>query len=130
MIKHQERHYLELIKKTHLTGFQVRVKETDLFIQANKSLKDVARELIFTYRNHIENYITQHPGFMESLVPWSDPFPTPPIINDMIMAGNEVRVGNFKRQVQLPRAVRRLAHKKARISGGKLYNEFGAEQVG
>ncbi len=40
-----------------------------------------------------------------------------------------VRVGNYKRQVQLPRAVRRLAHKKARISGGKLYIEFGAEEV-
>jgi arsenite-transporting ATPase len=40
-----------------------------------------------------------------------------------------VRVGNFKRQVQLPRAVRRLAHKKARISGGTLYIEFGDEEV-
>lgn len=38
-----------------------------------------------------------------------------------------VRVGNFKRQVQLPRAIRRLAHKKARISGGTLYITFGAE---
>ncbi|MCK5642187.1 MAG: TRC40/GET3/ArsA family transport-energizing ATPase, partial [Gammaproteobacteria bacterium] len=40
-----------------------------------------------------------------------------------------VRVGNYKRQVQLPRVVRRLAHKKARISGGELYIEFGAEEV-
>ena len=41
-----------------------------------------------------------------------------------------VRVGNFKRQVQLPRAVRRLAHKKAKISAGILYITFGAEQAG
>lgn len=38
-----------------------------------------------------------------------------------------VRVGNFKRQVQLPRAVRRLDHKNARISGGMLYITFGTE---
>jgi arsenite-transporting ATPase len=40
-----------------------------------------------------------------------------------------VRVGNFKRQVQLPRAVRRLAHKKARIAGGTLYITFGTAKM-
>ncbi len=38
-----------------------------------------------------------------------------------------VRIGNFKRQVQLPRAVRRLAHKKAKIIGGTLYITFDVE---
>jgi len=36
-----------------------------------------------------------------------------------------VRVGNFKRHVPLPRAVRRLPHKKARISQKVLYITFG-----
>ena len=36
-----------------------------------------------------------------------------------------VRVGNFKRHVPLPRAVARLAHKRARINQGVLYVTFG-----
>ncbi len=40
-----------------------------------------------------------------------------------------VRVGNFKRQVPLPRALRRLSHKKARISDGSLYITFEPETV-
>jgi len=40
-----------------------------------------------------------------------------------------VRVGNFKRHVPLPRALRRLAHKKARISRGVLYITFEAQET-
>jgi len=39
-----------------------------------------------------------------------------------------VRVGNFKRHVPLPRAMRKLAHKKAKISGGVLFITFGEHE--
>ncbi len=38
-----------------------------------------------------------------------------------------VRVGNFKRHIPLPRAIRRLKHKKAKISAGILYITFADE---
>ena len=67
---HQPRIYRDAIDPNRRSFFKVRVKETDLFIHARENLEFLARDLILKYRSHIEGYISQHPDFEASLVPF------------------------------------------------------------
>lgn len=77
-----------------LTYFQVLVKETDLYIGANKDLSTEARESVLKYRYQIEEYIRRFPEFQKSLIPLPllDPF-VPRIIKAMMEASRAVNVG-------------------------------------
>ena len=93
MIDHRHRFYRDLLKQDHLVGFRVVVKETDLFIHASENLTPVAKDLILTYRHHIEDYIEQHPTFHSSLEPWPLVEPAPDIVKEMVQAGVTADVG-------------------------------------
>lgn len=90
---HQPRIYRDAIDPKRRSFFRVRVKETDLFIHAPENLELLARDLILKYRSHIEGYISQHPDFEGSLVPFRADQPAPAIILDMIAAGRMAGVG-------------------------------------
>jgi len=92
-MKHQERTYRSLLHKDGLVSFRVAVKETDLFVHADKPLEDITRELILKYRGHIETYIQQHPEFAKTLQPWHVGGPAPLIVKDMVSAGEKAGVG-------------------------------------
>jgi len=59
---YQDRSYRNLLHKDNLISFSVVVKETDLFVHALKSLKDITKELILKHRGYIEAYIKRYPG--------------------------------------------------------------------
>ncbi|OGQ86673.1 MAG: hypothetical protein A3J85_05980 [Desulfobacula sp. RIFOXYA12_FULL_46_16] len=89
----ENRTYRHLHQKKGLVSFNVTVKETNLNIQAETDLTDLALKSVLDCRNQIETYIGFHPEFATSLVPVDRLFPVPPIITDMLEAGQLARVG-------------------------------------
>src|SRR4030042_2636328 len=69
---YEERTYRNLVKTDDLVKFEVMVKETDLFICAERDLTQKARESVLTYRHQLETYIAMKPDFEKSLVPLKD----------------------------------------------------------
>ena len=85
--------YRNLIRSPCLEVFRVTVKETDLFIQADRNLNTIARDVVLQYRGYIEAYINEHPEFGKTLNPWCVKGPAPMIIRDMAWAGTLAGVG-------------------------------------
>lgn len=92
-VRHEQRFYRNLVRTAELVSFNVVVKETDLCIHAVKDLTKAAREFVLQQRGYLENYIEQHPEFVEALRPWRTPGPVPHIIGDMVRAGQSAGVG-------------------------------------
>lgn len=93
MNEHIERHYRKRVSSTDLVSFHVAVKETDLWVSAEKALEKEARDLVFDSRHQIESYIASHPDFLTTLEPYPlDPF-APPLVREMIEATRAVWVG-------------------------------------
>jgi hypothetical protein len=89
----REQEYRKFVNRKHLQSFTVRVKETDIAVQADRNLSAVARESILKFRGHIEAFIKHHPDFATSLIPWNPDKPAPLIIHEMIRSGNMAGVG-------------------------------------
>jgi ApbE superfamily uncharacterized protein (UPF0280 family) len=81
---YQKRFYRGLTKDSDLLGQEVVVKETDLFIFAEKDIRLIAKEIVQKYRAQIENYIKKRPEFMTSLEPIKQDFLASDIIKEMI----------------------------------------------
>ena len=76
-----------------LVGFEVRYRETDLWIRAVRILEDEAMETVLNCRHQLQNYIEMHPAFLHSLVPLpDDPF-APPLVSHMMHAARATSVG-------------------------------------
>ncbi len=89
----QNRFYRSLVHRSDLVNFRVAVKETDLFIQADNYLEEIATDLVLQYRGHIEAYVKDHPVFGKALNPWRVSGPAPKIIQEMARAGEMAGVG-------------------------------------
>ena len=76
-----------------LIPFQVRIKETDLYLKAQKNLEKEALDSVSLYRGHIENYILLHPDFEKSLIPLPDDHYAPLIVKEMLRVSSLVGVG-------------------------------------
>jgi uncharacterized protein len=76
-----------------LTGFQIKIHETDLMIMANQEYREVATSVVLQERRQLEHYIAGHPGFLESLSPWPEDPLAPRLVKEMIEAGAQVNVG-------------------------------------
>ena len=70
MAAHQEKFYRKRVNTEHTTTFRVMVKETDLWVHADRDFTGKVRETVLQQRRYIEETIRQHPAFAESLVPW------------------------------------------------------------
>jgi len=93
MPQYRERTYRKRVSSKDLTCFNVAVKETDLWVCADKNLEKQTRDLIFDCRHQLESYIKSHPEFPHSLVPLEgDPY-APPIVKEMIRATGKIDVG-------------------------------------
>jgi ApbE superfamily uncharacterized protein (UPF0280 family) len=88
-----ERTYRNRVKGSGLAAFRVTVKETDLWLQAEKPLAKFTRDAIITHRQRIENYIRQHPQFQRTFTPWPDTGPMPTIVGKMVLAGQRAHTG-------------------------------------
>jgi ApbE superfamily uncharacterized protein (UPF0280 family) len=93
MIEYQERTYRKRARAKDLVSFHVVVKETDLWVSAERSLEDETRDLILDHRHQLERYIQSHPDFLTTLQPYpEDPY-APSLVREMIEATRGVGVG-------------------------------------
>jgi ApbE superfamily uncharacterized protein (UPF0280 family) len=66
---YEKRTYREHVHAQDLVSFTVIVKETDLFILADRDLTDLALKEVIRHRHQLEAYIARHPEFLSSLSP-------------------------------------------------------------
>jgi ApbE superfamily uncharacterized protein (UPF0280 family) len=90
---YQERFYRKWTVASDLITQEVIVKETDLFISAEKDIRGIAEKLVKKYRREIEDYIELHPEFLTSLEPLDLVEPAADIVKDMIKVTKLAGVG-------------------------------------
>ena len=90
---YQPRNYRHWVKDKGLVGFNVVVKETDLYIRASSDLKRKAHRLVLKYRQQLEGYIERHPAFLSSLEPLAVGDDAPRIVTEMADAAKKTGVG-------------------------------------
>jgi ApbE superfamily uncharacterized protein (UPF0280 family) len=90
---YQPRNYRHWVKDKGLVGFNVVVKETDLYIRATSDLKHQARRLVAKYRRQLEGYIERHPDFLSSLEPLAVGSDAPRLVTEMANAAEKAGVG-------------------------------------
>jgi hypothetical protein len=90
---YEPRTYRNLVRTDDLVKFEVIVKETDLFVRAERDLSKETRESVLRYRHQLETYIAMNPAFQHSLVPFPDDPGVPEIVREMIRASQLAQVG-------------------------------------
>jgi ApbE superfamily uncharacterized protein (UPF0280 family) len=90
---YQPRIYRHWIKDGDLASFSVTVKETDLYLRAQRNLKEEALQAILKYRAALEKYIEQHPSFLTTLEPFPVAEDAPKIVRQMAESAQKVGVG-------------------------------------
>lgn len=90
---YQPRTYRRWIKNDDLISFDVVIKETDLYISAQRNLEAEAREAIIKHRTPLEEYIRSHPLFLHSLEPYAVEDDAPDIVREMSRAAGIACVG-------------------------------------
>jgi uncharacterized protein len=85
--------YRQRIRGGGLESFRVQIRQTDLFVRAERNLEPETAPLVQDGRRQIENYIGHHPSFATTLAPWpADPM-APALVAEMISAGRRAGVG-------------------------------------
>ena len=87
-----KRTYRTLTEHDLVSSF-VKIKDTDLHIQADQDVSVWAFELALQYRLQIEKYIDQRPEFLPALIPLAPDILAPPIVKEMLAAGRMADVG-------------------------------------
>jgi len=92
---YEERTYRRRVKSDDLVDFQVAVKETDLFIGAERELREEAVRSTVKLRARIEEYVATDPAFEKALEPYHVNGNAPAIIRLMADASALAGVGPF-----------------------------------
>ncbi len=87
------RTYRTWVRDEDLVCFEVVVKETDLFIRAEKNLRRKALRAILKHRSSLEKYIERHPEFLRTLKPIKVDAEAPYIVREMAQAGERASTG-------------------------------------
>jgi ApbE superfamily uncharacterized protein (UPF0280 family) len=91
------RSYRQFPGQADLIAIQVQIQETDLHILATETttfdVQERATELVIQYRLQIEKYSVRHPLFLATLDPLPLDFLAPPLIQEMLAAGQKAGVG-------------------------------------
>lgn len=88
-----DRAYRRRVSPKGLVSFEVRVKETDLWIAAKVDLTREAVEQVLLLRRQLEAYIRDHPEFLDSLTPLPPDPLAPPLVRQMLRASQLTSVG-------------------------------------
>lgn len=96
-----KRDYRLVAMEKDLVSSRVRVEETDLHILAEGlagglaggDVTALSRELVIHARLQLENYIQKNPVFVSSLIPLPMDPTAPPLIREMLQAGQDAQVG-------------------------------------
>ncbi|MBW2648540.1 MAG: UPF0280 family protein [Deltaproteobacteria bacterium] len=92
-MEYRERTYRNRISKGGLVSFQVKIKETDLYIGADSDCRDAAIQSVHRHREFIEEYIRHNPPFINSMTPVEADEFAPAIIREMTEASRRCGVG-------------------------------------
>jgi len=90
---YSERTYRNSVAAHDLVSFHVAVRETDLYIAADRDLSEVALASVIKHRNYLESYIQLNPSFLKTFLPVPKNRLAPGIVCDMIEAGIAAQVG-------------------------------------
>jgi hypothetical protein len=93
MAKGTERFYRSQHRTQDWVTFQVRHRETDLWIRAERDLQQVARDRVLSCRLQLDDHIIRHPAFLHSLQPLPDDPQAVPLVRRMLRAGHVAGVG-------------------------------------
>jgi len=74
-------------------SFQVKYRETDLWIRARTNLEREAMQAVLSCRLQLEQYIASHGDFLRSLEPLPEDPLAPPLVRLMLRAGAAAGVG-------------------------------------
>jgi hypothetical protein len=89
-----ERHYrFQHLVAKGWTNFQVKFRETDLWIRARQNLEKEATEAVLNYRLQLERYISSHENFLHSFSPLPDDPLAPALVRSMLWASRVAGVG-------------------------------------
>ncbi len=88
-----ERSYRRVGGIGRLASFQVVVRETDLYVQADRDLALQCREAVIQQRAYLEAFIQAHPSFLTTRTPWREETPAPAVVTAMIRASRQAGVG-------------------------------------
>lgn len=124
---HMERIYRRAVtRQRDWAAFAVRYKQTDLWIQADRDLRQEAEQALLEARMQVEGYARSHPSFLTAHTPLPvDPL-APPLVLWMLRAGQEAGVGPMAAvagAIAQHVGERLLAHGKEVVieNGGDLY---------
>lgn len=90
---YERKGYRNRMRLNEAVSFEVQVRETNLFIQAQKDLSAKAKDSVFRYRYQIEEYLRQHPAFRETPTPIQIYASAPEIVRYSDLAGRCADVG-------------------------------------
>jgi hypothetical protein len=76
-----------------LPAFSVFVRETDLFLRADRDLSRETLEAVHACRAQIETYIRHHPEFLHARTPLPEDPLAPDIVRRMLLAARQAEVG-------------------------------------
>jgi len=85
--------YRHWIKDSDLVSFNVVVKQTNLYIRAQRDLKSKALKSVLKHRTSLEKYIEYHPLFLTTLQPHPVKEGAPTIVKEMSRASQLAGVG-------------------------------------
>lgn len=80
-------------KKSGWVGFQVKYRETDLWIRAREDLRKEGLEAVLNCRHQLETYIARFPQFLGALTPLREDPLAPALVRRMLEASRHVGVG-------------------------------------
>ena len=89
----RQRFYRQIQTRGDLLGFEVRYRESDLHIRAERALPDEASASLIRHRNAVEGYIRSRPEFGESLIPLADDPLAPRLVRNMLESAAAAEVG-------------------------------------
>lgn len=91
--EYRDRGYRKWTLKNNLIGFNVTIRETDLFVYADSNLTPAVLDSVHRLRSSLEAYICLHRQFLNSLTPVSYDQWAPEIVRDMMRASQQAGVG-------------------------------------
>ena len=90
---YEPRFYRHWIKDADLVSFRVVAEQTDLYIRAQRNLKDRALKSALKHRSPLEKYIEHHPLFLTTLEPYQAEKDAPAIVKEMARVSQIAGIG-------------------------------------
>ncbi len=89
----EPRFYRLWIKDDDLVSFELKVKQTDLYLRARRNLRDKTLDSVIKHRGYLESYIACHPIFLTTLQPYQAEAGDPAIVQEMARVSQLTGVG-------------------------------------